>query len=447
MKSVNSPLLLKLNKTPNQKNRRCFQLKLNVKLIIRTCALCSTILSLFTFPVNANEAANVIDNSIDTEITDIKNTKVKRSELGKHKRNNSLFSYQISNDITAKLSGYVMLDYDAYQIAFLESNNLAEGAESNDITSGSEFRRSRLSLKLNAFDSLSAKLQLAAEDGELDVKDAYISWSGYDPIDITIGKQKEPFGFEKLLSSRNALMNERSMNTQAFAPGRALGVSFSGDGLKKNALTWQLGYFSPENSEQSAITGRLTYAPIIQKKLTLHLGFAFSERDYGGEEYRINETLEVHTADSLIESKKLDVNKVSLKGFEFLWQRQGLTALAEWQTSKVTTLDNNIYEYDGSNIQLSYLFTMAKRKYKKGMLSGVNFQNQWELTARWSDLNLKEEDRHAETLSLGVNYYFNKHIKFMVDVIHARYDYFNDDALTKIEQEGNALSLRFQYQF
>ncbi|XQF91848.1 porin (plasmid) [Pseudoalteromonas espejiana] len=85
-----------------------------------------------------------------------------------------------------------------------------------------------------------------------------------------MGQQKEGFGLEKLTSSRNLLMLERSMISEAFSPGGVvLGISLSGDIASVN---WQLGYYEPDEDEAtSAITGRVAWVPWQQDTNLLHL--------------------------------------------------------------------------------------------------------------------------------------------------------------------------------
>lgn len=331
------------------------------------------------------------------------------------------------------VSGYLMLDYDQYDSLFLE--------HSDESDEDFELRRARLSIKSTFADDWKTKLQLSYDDDEFDVKDAYIRYDGWNAIDLTIGQQKEPFGLEKLTSSRNLLMIERSMASEAFAPGRSPGISFSGGEKRWN---WQLGYFIPDE-EESAITGRVSWQPWKKKNNFLHLGLAFSERELDAQEFRINESLEVHTSDSLLEGDNLVIDNQSLAGVEALWQVGGFSITSEWQTLLVTDTTSQQYEYEGGYLQLGYRFGGTGRKYKNGVPKGLKNLSQsgdWEVTFRASELHLNDEDESAETLSLGVNYYLNNDLKLMGNYLKGTT--FEGGA----EQEtGNAVSLRLQYSF
>jgi len=330
-----------------------------------------------------------------------------------------------------KVSGDLMLDHDNYESGFLE-----DGDSSMQL---SEIRRARLSFKTELMDDWKAKLKVGFSDDNAEIKDAYIKYKGWEWADLTIGKQKEGFGLEKLAHSRDALMIERSIVTSALAPGRSLGINLLGG---ETAYNWQLGYFQPdENESATAITGRFAWLPWRHENELVHIGFSFSERDLDGSEFRINETMEVHTSDSLIEGEKLLANKESLQGIEFLWQQSGFTAMAEWQQAKVTDTDNVEYDYRGGYLQMSYQFSGENRKYKKGELGKVTTRG-WELTSRYSQFELVEEANEVKIYSVGVNYTVNENLKFMGDYINAN----QFDGNNKLSSD-NAISLRAQYTF
>lgn len=332
---------------------------------------------------------------------------------------------------TLKFNASVMLDYDTFDQEFLEN------ADHGD--NHGEIRRARLGLFSQLSQNWSAKFKVDVSD-DVEIKDAYIAFTGWDWADITIGKQKEPFGLEKQMSSRNLLMIERSMMSEAIAPGRTNGAKLSGE---YNNVNWQLGYFQDDNGENSnAVTGRITWAPLHTKKNLVHLGLSASERSLHDDEFRINETMEVHTADSNVEGKKLTADNASLLGAEFIWKHKALTTMAEWQMTDVENDKGNEYRYEGGYAQISYLLTGGKRKYTNGILGGVNANNDWEATMRYSQLSLEEENDKAQTFSLGLNYLFNKDFKVMANYIHAKQE---DDGENL--DSANALSLRVQYRF
>jgi phosphate-selective porin OprO/OprP len=330
-----------------------------------------------------------------------------------------------------KFNGVVMLDFNSFDANFLE--------ESNEAGSQFDLRRLRLGLKSDISKDWSAKLSIEGKD-DIDVKDVYIKYDGWEMFDLTIGKQKEPFGLERLMSSKELFMTERSMMSNAISPDRNYGINVSGE---QGLINWQLGYFQNDTDQKSnAITGRLVWSPWHNEESLIHFGTAFSERSLHGETFRINEKLEVYGADSLVEGAKISADDVSLTGFEFLWQNNGFTNMAEWQRAKVSTTDGNQYQYEGGYYQLSYLLSGRNREYKNGTLDNAETNNDWEISMRYSQFKLLQENSEAKMFSVGVNYLLNKDVKFMADYIIADY-------VDKGENlgSGDAISLRVQYHF
>lgn len=328
------------------------------------------------------------------------------------------------------IGGYLMLDYNAFGSGFLE-----DGSGSTD---EADIRRARLSLKADLFDDWKVKLQLALESDDAEIKDAYIRYKGWDWANFTLGQQKEPFGLEKLTSSRNLPMIERSIVTEALTPDRSVGINMAGEFEDVN---WQVGYFLPDESESAAaISGRITWQPWHQDANMLHLGAAFSKRSLNGSEFRINEQMEVYYSDSLIEGEKLQAENSVLQGIELLWQINGFSTMAEWQQATITDINNLDYDYRGGYIQLSYQLSGENRKYKNGVLGKVT-DSGWEVTSRYSHLELLEENHESDIYSFGINYYATKKLKFMADYIKA------EQLKNGTQLNDSAISVRMQYSF
>lgn len=328
-------------------------------------------------------------------------------------------------------SGSIKIDYDSFDEQFLEDQSKSED--------NLELRRLRFSIDTDFTSDWSAKFKFDAEDS-FDIKDAFIKFDGWDVADITLGKQKEPFGLERLMSTKNLPSIERSMMSKANSSDRSLGINISGN---RTTVNWRLGYFQDDNAEKSnAITGRLAWAPWRSNKNLVHLGAAFSERSLHGDLFRINEQLEVNSADSLIEGSKIIADSMSQKGLEFIWQYKGFVNMAEWQKSTVTATDGGDYVYAGGYYQLSYLFSGKNRKYKNGILGSVKAKNDWEVTMRYSQLKLHEENSEANVVLVGLNYIFDKDLKLMANYLNA--DYVDEGVDLG---SGNAVSLRMLYRF
>ena len=329
------------------------------------------------------------------------------------------------------ISGYLMLDYDDFNSGFSEDNSSS--------TNESDIRRARLSFKADLLDDWTAKLQLAFEGDETEIKDAYAQYKGWRWADLKIGQQKEPFGLEKLTSSRNLLMIERSIVTDALSPGDSIGIALNGE---YSTINWQLGYFLPEETESAyALTGRLIWLPWQIDNNLLHLGVAFSERELNNSEFRVKEQMEVYFSDSLIKGDNILADNNSMQSLELLWQINGKTTMAEWQQASVTDINSLEFIYRGGYLQIGYQLSGNNRGYKNGTLGSAK-NSGWELVSRYSHFKLSEEDQKSEIYSIGVNYVATSKLQFKADYINAK------QVISGIElNSDDAVSLRMQYSF
>jgi len=349
-------------------------------------------------------------------------------------------------DASLQIGGRFMLDYDSFDGVHNASNNGNSGSDS-------EIRRGRIFIKSAFNKNWETKLQINVDDkGNKDrFEDAYLKYKGLSIGTVTIGKHKEGFGLEELTSSKYISTVERSMMTNAFAPGRSYGVSVTGH---KDKFNYSVGLFKlgqDQNDDQTySFTARLAYAPIMEKNNLLHFGIAASTRDYSGNSYQISERAEVHLAnDKPAQSIASDADKVSLLGLESAWVNGPLSLQVEYQQASVSAVTGSTdADYSGYYIMGSYFFTGESRPYKKGAFSKIKPQSSdgaWELVLRKSNLDLVDNLSGTQTdnTTVGLNYYANASVRFMFNYITTDVEGPNYTG----EKDGNAISLRAQYIF
>lgn len=349
-------------------------------------------------------------------------------------------------DSSIQFGGRFMLDYDRFDGV----NNITN---SGDTASDSEIRRGRIYIK-SKFDKVwEAKLQININDAKTSTnfEDAYLKYSGFSVGSVTIGKHKEAFGLEELTSSKYITTIERSMMTNAFAPGRSYGVSLSGE---SGDFTYNGGLFEvtqdESDQESYALTGRLTYAPVNKQGNVIHFGLAASIRDYGNQTYQIKERAEVHTANDkpAVSAATANADNVNMMGFETAGVWGPLSLQFEYQQAAVSGSQGSVdADYSGYYLMGSYFLTGESRPYKKGAFGKVkpnSTSGAWELVTRFSNLDVVDNNSGTKTenLTLGVNYYANANVRFMLNYITT--DVSNTMASIN---DGDAISLRAQYIF
>ncbi len=342
------------------------------------------------------------------------------------------------------IGGLLMIDADRYGEFY--SN------EADDSTLRSELRRARITLRRQLQDNWRIKLQLSFndEDNEVEVDDAYLKYNELPWANLTIGKMKEPFGLEKLTSSSAISAIERSMVSTAFAPSRNYGLRLSD---AKPGYTWAVGIFKEKDDDfeeqaPSALSARVTYAPLRTDRQTIHLGGSISLRDWNKNEFRIKEKGEVNSADNIILSAELDADTVQLTGIEALWQYHSLTLQSEYMVTEVEQPDGLDWHYDGYYLQASYFLTGEYLTYKKGRFKKVKPNSEsgaWELLARYSQLDLRDNDIGAKAAvhTVGANYYFSSKTVVKINYLSPEIE----GHTVHSEDSGHALSLRIQSRF
>jgi len=133
-----------------------------------------------------------------------------------------------------------------------------------------------------------------------DIKDEWIRFTKIPYIGpITLGHMKESFSLERLASLENLTFMERALPTEAFAPGRNVGINHQIT-LLNQQMTWALGVFLNTGSFSEVgdsldrineangwdLTTRVTGLPYYEKsgKELLHVGLSYTHQFRGIED-------------------------------------------------------------------------------------------------------------------------------------------------------------------
>ena len=367
-------------------------------------------------------------------------------------------------------------------------NNSSGDIVSDDI--GTEFRRARIFFEGKLFEHLIFKAQYefsgnerdGQDDTKTNFKDLYVGlrnlpWVGT----VKAGRFKEAFGLEFLASSKYTTFMERSLPTQAFAPGRSTGVGFQSTAFDQR-ITWAIGGFfsnTPNgasylgNKSDYQLTGRVTGVPIYSNggRRLLHLGLAYSHIFKGSttESVRVLEgdgcttgtdynpldceittfTIEVpyrevdfdarpeaHLVGNLVDTGDNPGKGVDKLGFEFAAVWDSLSVQSEFMPTWVTgTHGARDFFVWGAYVQASWFLTGEHRNYdtNSGVFKRVklkeNFslsQGTWgalELAARYSHLDLNDNDVCGgiqNDVTLGANWYLYSNLRLMLNWVHAQ---------------------------
>lgn len=352
-----------------------------------------------------------------------------------------------AEDRWMKLGGTLMWDLDSASAEFWDSEDERDAARTY-----SGIRRARLNIKSKIDDNWKAKLQfeLAEADASNIVKDAYLKYEGWPYVDLIVGQDKEPFGLEAMTSAKKLSFIERSMVSDAFRPGRSVGLSL---GAETKLLFGQLGVYEAQNREDDgdtyAATGRLGIEPWNSDTGGFHLGASGSYRDFDGEAFEIKSSGEIHTADNIVYSAEIDTDHLIQYGMETAFGLGPFSLQAEYVLGEVAAVEaDEDASFDGFYLAASWFLSGEQRRLKSGTWKRVTPGSRygaWEVVARYSDLDAAANGQGtaANAYTVGVNWYINSNIRLMTDYVKVRVT----EESTDTEITGDGVTCRVQCEF
>lgn len=293
------------------------------------------------------------------------------------------------SNYSAKFGGRIQWDYN-----YAELNGIAD---EDDFS----LRRARLYLSGHVNDwSYKVQFNVGNNIGGTH-EDLYIRYNGWGKqAVVTVGNQNEPFGLEQLESSKDISYLERSAVSEAYAPGRSEGILFTG---QHGNITYALGVFEDDGARNgTAVTARMTYAPINYVDHVLHLGVAHSKRD----------------------------EKIDITGLEVAYAKGPYHIQSEFISSEEDKKSRK-----GLYVQAGWIVTGESRPYKSGVFKRVkpgNSSGAWEVVVRYEDGDGAYSDEElgstdATSYGVGVNYYLNKFIRIGATFTNAKDNINGDD--------------------
>lgn len=320
-----------------------------------------------------------------------------------------------------------------------------------DNVSGTEFRRLRFETKGKIYD-LDYKLTIDFADGDLVTKDAYLQM----PLlggKVTIGQFFQYFSMETLTSSRYITMMERSFVT-AFAPERKVGVGYWGGYGPVNFGVSAYNVYEDEDddggngtTEGMGSSARVIFAPKLGEMTQLHFGAAAVVE--GGIQGRSR--VRVRPAGHLSDASRVaivDINtgersESTRYGLEFASIAGPLSVQAEYVggSYETETVEQDIAAFYAT---ASYFLTGESRPYsassgKFGRVKPRKAHGAYEIAARYDYVENDTSEFEVEALTLGLNWYMNPQVRFMLNYIAAD--------VAEGSDEPNAVTARMQFDF
>jgi phosphate-selective porin OprO/OprP len=341
----------------------------------------------------------------------------------------------------------------------IQFDMLADDSDEH-LDSGTDMRRLRLYAKGKIDQNWKYKLQY--DFSESKSKDLYLTYTGFDALNITLGQASLPMFLDSYTSSKWTIFIERAV-TDNFAHSREQGIhlahagsnyslysSLSADHSDSDEATdTDAGTSGDDNWTSSS---RFTFAPLHDNGSVLHLGLTAVLEQAGSASYGARPGSKVDGGEKLVTSS-IDPNNQAAIGAELAMVASGFSAQAEYVQVDVEARTGNDQSYNAWYVQSSVLLNGGSRSYDvDGGYFGrpTNTNGAWELAARFDAMDLSDENNSAPlagklaNTTVGINYYANKNVRLTLNLVNSKTDY-NQESLKNADI--NLVQLRTQVAF
>lgn len=334
-----------------------------------------------------------------------------------------------------KLGAFLMYDWLWYKGDGALQDSTTRGGDYTDETG---FRRVRVAAHGRLHDDVGYLVSLELADtlnkgSSVELYQLFISYSGLDPVKLKFGQFFEPFSLEAMTSSRDITFMERSL-PYLFYPDRNLGVGIAAK--PTDELYLEGGVFAnnadSSNKSKRSYTGRIAYAPWNDDGKVVHFGASASYRVPENNSIRYSQGPEAAFAPNYFSASVTDVEAIVLSGLEAAMVSGPYSLQGEYIRSDVSRLDaKQKRSFDGYYVYGSWFITGESRLYRNGRFTGIKPKHKfniarggwgaWELAARISQVKA-DNGRSLSAVTLGVNWYLNRDVRFMANYVQADYE-------------------------
>lgn len=365
------------------------------------------------------------------------------------------------------VGGRVQFDSVFFNASDAVQNTVTGVGPLND---GADFRRARLRIDGTMYETIEwatefdfvnsvnlDPLNPIRENTSANVPAPTDLWVAFKEIpvvgNIKVGNQKEPIGFEHMVSSRYLNFMERSYNqdlfTGPFNNGFSQGISIYNNYHDDRGL-WEIGLYKNSaniygwgvGDGEYAVTGRGTYLLKWEDdgRELIHLGAAFSHRDPDNDQVRLRARGSLRTGSPSLwniyaDTRTLTADTQDLVGVEFAVVQHRLTFQSEYMITVLNEvrsggIDRGNVLFQGGYAEVLYFLTddFMRYSHQRGafdrMVPNHHFGfasdddcggwGAWQAGVRYNYLNLDNSGIQGNTLNtvvFGLNWFLNPNMK------------------------------------
>ncbi|WIX04029.1 porin [Pseudomonas sp. AR5] len=387
-------------------------------------------------------------------------------------------------EFSFKLGGRLQADYSTFDGVYTDNGDAADAAY---------FRRAFLEIGGVVYQDWKYQINYdfahnagSEDDGYFD--EASIAYTGWNPVQIKVGRFDPDFGLEKATSSKWVTAQERNavyeLMDWANSHGNGMGVQLSGaigDSLYASAGVTAKDANDEDGKSTKQFNMRGVFAPMHESGNVLHIGANWAQRDADMEGFdaRFRSRLGMRGIsteggnDAGDNGNRMNFGSGSSSSADSDWDTDTAWGLeAAWATGpfslqgeylkRTLEADNQAedIEADGFYVQAAYTLTGEARGYKLGKFDSLKPQNKqigaWEVFYRYDSFEVDDGnivaatatrdvgDAEAKVHNLGVNWYVNDAVKLSGVYVKAKTDsIYNANG----DDDGDGMVFRAQYVF
>jgi phosphate-selective porin OprO/OprP len=349
---------------------------------------------------------------------------------------------------TVKVTGFFHLD------SVWTSQDPDNVAELGTIEDELVFRRARLTVTGSALENLDYMFEMDfGLPGRPTFFDVFAQINELPYVGhLRVGRWRQPIGLESPMSARGLTFLERGL-TMTFNPFRQSGVGVFND-IWDGRATWAVSTFRTlsdnfgnvtGNQGGQAAAGRFTVLPVDdqERKILVHLGGSYGYINPAENQVRFLQQPEIFLqatagpgTTSFVDSGVIAAHDYHLVSLESAFVVRSFSMQAE-------LVETYLRQDGGPDVHFSAMYALARymitgEDYPYDRENGIfnrveptkvfnprrpfECAGAWEIAARYSYLNLTDENIRGGTIAdvtFGVNWYLNKRLKLQFNYIHA----------------------------
>lgn len=315
-------------------------------------------------------------------------------------------------------------------------------------------RRIKFSVEDDIRDKLEYKLafKIEPEDGEIEWSDALLEYQYSDTLVADIGYFKIPFGLENGQSTKALALQERSLASELFTPGRRPGATLY---WQPKAMAVYAGSFYLASEDDDYDDGYLHMARVFShigkgKHSLLHLGLSATYQTAIDNNLQLESPIIGSSVKDQLESKKYDPQSVTTRSIEWGGLFKNVSLQGEWFEQTLDDPEQEFIQWQGGYWQIGFGLTGQGRSYDDGEFS-PDFDDKpfSEFTVRLSQVRLQDvrETITAESVSAAYALYPTENTKLAVQFQRGRKTTHNIKKEQQEIESGTAWTLRLQFMF